>query len=144
MFEPAASNYLKSNSNAYILASVGQAAGEVPYTCFSVTKDYLSKNKTKVEKFLKAVKKGYDYIMSASADDVARAVQSLFASTELSLITASVVNYKAIDAWKSDLVLEESAFNRLQDIMINAGEMRESQRVAHSTMVDNSIVKGLN
>ena len=46
--------------------------------------------------------------------------------------------YSEIEAWKSDLVLEEKDFNTLLDVMEYAGEL-EDGRPELSSVVDNSI-----
>lgn len=50
MFEPAAGE-LVAAGNAHVLASVGLAAGEVPFTAFMATESYLTKTKIKPQHF---------------------------------------------------------------------------------------------
>ena len=57
LFEPTAS-MTQSAGKGYIVASVGEAAGEVPYTAYCAKKSYITNNKEIIEKFTKAIYKG--------------------------------------------------------------------------------------
>ncbi len=140
MFEPLASEYEKAGKG-YVVASVGEGAGEVPYTSFVAKQSYINENKTTIESFLKALKKAYDYMAEASDEEIAQAIQPQFPSTSVESLTTSVVSYKAIDAWKDDLTMSEESYNRLQDIMQNAGELDE--RVPFEKIVNNSFAEAL-
>lgn len=136
MFEPTASEFVAAGKG-YIVASVGEASGEVPYTAFSANKSYLDENNELCEKFLAAVVKGYRYMCDNTPEDVAKALAPSFTGTPESSIAASVRSYIEIDAWSSTPVMSEEAFNRLQDIMENAGTL--PTRADYSMAVDNTI-----
>lgn len=139
-FEPAASQ-LVAAGNAYILASVGQEAGEVPFTCFMANESYINKNRDKVKGFLRAVMKGYNYIVTAPIDDVVNALAPSFDTTSKSDIKKCIEAYVNIDAWMSTPVMSESAYNRLLTIMTQAGEL--TTNVNFNSIVDNSIANEL-
>lgn len=122
MFEPAASEY-QAAGKGYIVASVGEAAGEVPYTCFAAKQSYIDKNPEKIDAILRSVTKAVKYIGGHDAADVARKIAPYFDGTSVAALTVSVENYKAIDAWVTDMAMKESALDRLQDVMENAGEL---------------------
>ncbi len=136
MFEPTASEFVAAGKG-YIVASVGKDSGDVPYTAFSAKKSYLKDNKDTVTDFLRAVVRGYNFMKEHPVSEVAKALESSFAGTPLSSIEAAVLSYLAIDAWSATPVMKEEDFNRLQDIMENAGEL--SSRADFSVAVDNSI-----
>lgn len=136
MFEPTASEY-EALEKGYIVASVGQASGEIPYTAFMAKEDYFKNNQDKIEKFLTAVMKGYYYIMNNSLDDVAKALEPSFAGTSLESIKKAVESYKMIDAWNNTPVMNANALDKLQTIMVDAGYL--DAKVAFSDLVDNSI-----
>lgn len=135
MFEPVASEYEKAGKG-YIVASVGEASGEVPYTCFIARENYISKNESVIEGFLRAVMKGIAYINDTDSATAAELLKSYFDGTEVSSIETSLNSYKAIDSWQEDMTMTEDAFNRLQDIIDNAGELEK--RVTLSELVDTS------
>ena len=136
MFEPTASDF-EVAQKGYIVASIGQESGEIPYTAFMAKEDYLSKNSDKIEKFLTAVMKGYYFIINSDLDTVARALAPSFLDTSLDSIKKAIQSYKLIDAWNNTPVMNANALDRLQTIMIDAGYLEE--KVAFSDLVDNSI-----
>lgn len=143
VFEPTATN-LKKAGKAYIMASLGTLSGRIPYTCFIAKQSYLKNHGDVAEKFLRAVKRGYDFItnnIKTNAEAVADALLPSFANTTEELIAAAKA-YSDIEAWKDDLILEEADFNTLLDVMDNAGEL-EDGRPEWSSVVDNSIAMKL-
>lgn len=135
MFEPTASEYVAAGKG-YVVASVGEECGEVPFTCFMAMRNYINKNEGQIEAFLRAVMKGYNYLMNATDDEIYEALAPSFSTSTRSSIVTSVQTYKRIDAWMSSPAMEESAYNRLLAIMTNAGEL--DKNVDFSKVVDNS------
>ncbi|MDE7265592.1 MAG: ABC transporter substrate-binding protein, partial [Clostridia bacterium] len=62
MFEPTASAY-QAAGKGYIVASVGQDSGELPYTCFMAKDSYIKNNGDKIEGFLRAITKATKYLL---------------------------------------------------------------------------------
>ena len=140
VFEPTASEY-QSNGTWHIVASVGEQSGEIPYTSFIALESYINENTETIRSFLKAIKKAYDYMESNTERAVAEAIVKQFPSTSITSIETSIKSYKNINAWTTNLQATESSFNRLQDVMTNAGEL--SARVAFSKLVNNSHAKAI-
>ena len=138
VFEPTASEY-QANGTWHIVASVGEKSGEIPYTSFIALNSYIQNNQDKLEKFVKALKKAHEFMATHTEYEVAEAIVKQFPSTTINSIETSIKSYKQIDAWKTNLQASEESFNRLQDIMENAGEL--PNRVAFNKIVDNSIAR---
>lgn len=136
MFDPVAYEY-EASGKGYVVASVGEASGEVPYTCFMAKSSWLSKNGDTAEGFLRAITKAVKFVNENEPDTVAPYLAPYFESVSVQAISASVARYRAIDAWNSNMSMTESSFNRLQDIIQNAGEL--SRRAQMNELVDNSI-----
>lgn len=135
LFEPTASEAQLAGVG-YVLASLGEASGNIPYTVYMVTPEYASKNPETVEKFLSAIYKAQQWVSTHTAEEVAEVILPSFNGSSLETITAAVQSYKDIEAWKTSLTLDEDTFNAFQDIMIDAGEL--SEKVPFSALVDNS------
>lgn len=136
LFEPGASELVK-NGRGYIVASVGEMAGEVPFTAFTANESYIKNNKDKLKKFLKAVMRGYNYLLTASLDDIAIALQPHFTGSDLNIIKSSIQSYKNIDAWAESPIMKSSAYDRLITIMSQAGVLTNT--VPFESIVDNSL-----
>ena len=124
-FEPTAS-MLQQEGKGYIVASVGEAAGDIPYTAYFAKKSYIEKNSDLIQRFTNAVYKGQQWVATHTDAEVAQAVAEFFPDTSLELLTASVASYRAIDAWNTDPVMSEESFNRLQTVMTEAGELTKT------------------
>ena len=124
-FEPTAS-MLQQEGKGYIVASVGEAAGEIPYTAYFAKKSYIEENADLVQRFTNAVDKGQQWVATHTAEEVAKAVAEFFPDTSLDLLISSVESYRAIDAWNTDPVMSEESFNRLQMVMTEAGELTKT------------------
>ena len=135
MFEPTASEY-EAAGKGYIVASVGEQSGEIPYTCFIAKRNYLKNNTEKIEGFLRAVKKAYNYIMTTDSLAVATELKKSFASSSIESLKYAVESYSRIDAWMSSPAMTESSYNRLISVLKNAGTY--DGNVPFSKVVDNT------
>ena len=123
MFEPTASQ-CEIDNTGHIVAALGDEVSDIPYTCFVATANYLNKNGNKLDKFMKALKKGYDYLISATDENIVNALKPSFNTTSNELILAAVKNYIRIGAYANSFVLKESSWNNMLDIIDTAGELK--------------------
>ena len=140
MFEPTASEFAASGKG-FIVASVGEAGGEIPYTSFSASKSYLEKNPELVKNFLRAIIKGYGFIKDNTPEKVAESLEPSFSGTSRESLAAAVKSYTKIDAWCSTPLFTEEAYIKLQEVMENAGFL--DARVTYTGAVDNSFVNAV-
>ena len=122
MFEPVASEY-EAAGKGFIVASVGQQSGEVPYTCFMAKRSYIDANPEIIDGFLRAVTKAIKYVNETPSDEAAQKLAPYFDGTSVQSLEISLESYKAIDAWVTNMAMEASALDRLQDIIESAGEL---------------------
>lgn len=122
MFEPTASDY-EAEGKGYIVASVGEQSGEIPYTCFAAKESYINENPEKIEGLLRAVTKATKFVMENDAATVAEYLAPYFDGASEESLANSVQAYKDIDAWVANMAMEETAFTRLQDVIENSGEL---------------------
>lgn len=124
LFEPTATEIINSNKG-YILASVGNFAGDIPYTAFSCLKNYLKENESKIYAFTRAITKGLNWVNNNSAKDIAIKIQKHFPSNTIDELEKVSERHKVIKAWPESPVLQEKSFNNLMDIMIEAKELEK-------------------
>ena len=137
-FEPHATS-LEAKGDGYVVASLGEDSGYVPYTAFSARKSYIEKNPDVIESFTRALQKGMDYVQTHTPAEIAKVISPQFAETELSTIETIVARYAAQDTWKTDLVFSEDSFTLLENILEEAGEL--DGRVPYDDLVDTSFAK---
>ena len=137
MFEPTASEF-QASGKGYIVASVGQESGVIPYTGFIAKRSWLNKHEERARGFIRALLKAVDYVQKNTAADIATHIMEHFPTATLESMTVSLENYKKIDSWFTDLKMPEESFTRLQDVIESAGEL--TKRVDFSKVVDNKYV----
>ena len=132
MFEPVASEYEKAGKG-FIVASVGEQSGEVPYTCFMAKNSYIEDNPEIIEGLLRGVTKAVKYIAENDAAACAKLIAPYFVGTSEESLATSITNYRAIDAWVTDMAMQPQALDNLQTIMENSGELE--RRVSFEELV---------
>lgn len=138
IFEPTAS-MLEAEGKGYIVASIGEDSGEIPYTTYFAKQSFIEKNNDLILRFTRAVYRGQQWVAAHSAREIAEAVAESFPDTEVELLTTVVQRYKDIGVWNEEPVLSEESFNLLQEVMTQAGEL--TQTAPHSQVVDNSFAQ---
>ena len=138
LFEPTAS-MTEDAGKGYVVASVGEAAGEVPYTAYCAKKSYIEENSEIIEGFTRAIYRGEQFVEQHSANEIAEIIQYFFPDTTVDSLTKSVQTYKDIDAWKENPILKEEAFDKLQLIMTEAGEL--DKKAPYEMIVNNSFAE---
>ena len=131
-FEPGATS-LESEGKGYVVASLGEDSGYVPYTAFSAKQSFIDEHPDLIQGFTNALQKGMDYVQAHTPEEIAAVIEPQFPETDLETITTIVTRYYEQDTWKSNLIFEESSFDLLQDILESAGELAE--RVPYEDLV---------
>ena len=140
MFDPVAYEY-EAAGKGYVVASVGEASGEIPYTCFMAKESWLKKHQTQTEGFLRAITKAIKYVQETNDDIIGEKLVPYFVGTSATSLSSSVKRYKAIDAWVTNMAMTEESFNRLQDVIDNAGELE--RRVNYSDLTSLSLAQSV-
>ena len=138
LFEPTAS-MTELQGKGYVVTSIGKESGEIPYTAYFAKKSYIKENEDLIQGFTNAIYQGEKWVKEHSAKEIAEAVQEFFPDTDLEMLTKSIQSYKDIDAWNENPILKEESFNRLQDVMIEAGELEN--KVPYDKIVNNKYAK---
>lgn len=138
VFEPIATSFEIENKG-YIVASVGEAADEIPYTAYFAKKSYIENNQDTIQKFVNAIYKGQTWVATHNSEEIAKELLTSFPDTNLEILTKVVERYKSIDAWNSTPIMTKESFERLQEVMTNAGEL---EKVApYGDIVNNSFAE---
>ncbi|MBQ9134732.1 MAG: ABC transporter substrate-binding protein [Lachnospiraceae bacterium] len=123
-FEPHATA-LEQKGDGYVVASLGEDSGYVPYTAFSAKKSYIEENPEIIQAFTNALQKGMDYVNTHSPKEIAEVIQPQFPETDLETLTIIVTRYYEQETWKEDLVFTEDSFDLLQNILKDSNVLEE-------------------
>ena len=96
---------------------------------------FINKNENIIQGFTNAIYEGEQWVKKHSSKEIAETVQDFFPDTKLDMLEKSIQSYKDIDAWNENPILKEESFNRLQDVMVEAGELEI--RVPYDKLVNN-------
>lgn len=113
LFEPTAT-LLVNQGVGYIVASVGELSGEVPYTAFYSKKSYIDENEEILKNFTKAINKGLMYIRNTSGSKIAETIQNQFIDQDTSELYLMIERYKESDVWLTTPFIDEDIFNNLE------------------------------
>jgi NitT/TauT family transport system substrate-binding protein len=138
LFEPVAAS-LEQAGEGYVVASVGEDSGEIPYTVFSALKSYMDKNPDIIQSFTNAIYKGQIWVQEHSPEEIAEVIKPSFPDADLVILTAVAKRYKDIDAWATTPMFTREAFTRLQDVMDLAGEL--DKRAPYDSLVTNDFAR---
>lgn len=134
LFEPTATE-VELAGQGYILCSIGEESGPIPYTAYFASQSYLTEHADTVQRFTNAIAKGQKWVQTHTDLEVAQAIASQFPDTDLSVLEQVAARYRAIGAWKSEPIMQQADFERLMDVMEEAGELE--RRVEFAQFVTN-------
>lgn len=138
LFEPTAS-MLEAEGEGHVIASFGEESGTIPYTVYMAKESYLEDNKDIVSRFTKAIYEAQQWVEDASSEEIAEVVQPYFEDTSLEMLATSIERYKEQGSFATDPLLTEDAWNNLQAIMKEAGELPKD--APYEELVNTDIVK---
>ena len=121
------------SGDGYVVASLGEDSGYVPYTAFSAKQSYIDAHPEVIQSFTNALQKGMDYVAEHTPEEIAKVIKPQFEETDLETLTTIVTRYYEQDTWKTNLIFEEESFTLLQNILEEAGELPE--RVPYDKLV---------
>lgn len=110
---------MESQGLGYVVGSVGELSGEMPYTAFYARKSYIKNNKDIVRKFNKAINKGLDFVINNSDEEVALSIIDQFPDTSLKDTINIIKRYREADSWLVNTSISEDSYKNLENIMID-------------------------
>ena len=126
---------IEQQGYGYIVASVGELGGVVPYTSYSAKTSFIDENKELISNFTKAIQKGLDYVHTHTDREVAEAILNQFPDTSLNDLEEAIERYRKIEAWPTSTNFSNKSFEHLQDIMIDYGAL--NKKVPYSKLIYN-------
>lgn len=143
LFEPTAS-MTEQQGKGYVVASVGKEAGEIPYTAYFAKKSYIESNQEIIQGFTNAIYEGQQWTKEHSSKEIAESVQEFFPDTDLETLETAIQSYKDIDAWNETPILTKESFERLEEVMITAGELENNspyEKIVNNTYAEEAVNK---
>ena len=132
LFEPNATQ-VEKEGYGYIVASLGELGGNIPYTSYSARISFLENNPDVIKKFTQAIQKGLDFVHNNDSTTIAKIISPEFPDTKEEDLIVAIEQYKKTDTWPQTTDFTEESFNHMQDIMINAKQLEN--KVKYSDLI---------
>lgn len=142
LFEPTATEVVQAGQG-YILCSIGEATGEVPYTAYFASQSYMTEHPEVMQGFTNAIAKAQKWVAEHTDREVAEAIADQFPDTDISVLETVTARHRAIDAWKLTPELSEQALTNLEKVMEHAGELSRDEWVDFDRLVNNTWAKNI-
>ena len=140
LFEPTATQVEKA-AQGYVLVSIGQESGEIPYTAYFANVSWLRENAGTAQRFVNAIAKAQKWVQEHTDREVAQAIIDQFPDTSLDELEAVTARHRQIDAWNATPVMEQQALERLETVMEQAGELSRAEWVPFDQLVNNTFAQ---
>ncbi len=138
LFEPNALQ-IEKQGYGYVVASIGELGGVVPYTAYNAKKSYIEKNPEVIKGYTKAIQKGLDFVHNNTDKKVAETIRDYFPDTSMNDLIEIVKRYRKADSWFTTTYIEEENYHHIEEIMESAGEL--TKKAPFDKLVDNSFSK---
>ena len=116
---------LESQGLGYVVGSIGELSGEMPYTAFYARKSFIQNNQDLLKRFNNAINKGLEYVQNHNNNEVALAIINQFPDTSLVDAEKIVKRYREADSWLKTTTITEESYKNLENIMIDNNLLSE-------------------
>ncbi len=140
LFEPTAT-MLERDGEGKIVASIGEEAGDIAYTCYYTTKSYMEENPEVLERFSKGIYKGQQWVQNHESEEIAEVIADFFPGTDIEVIAQVIENYKEIDAFSLTPEVDKDGLNGLMDIIQGYDETLIKERPPLDKIINNEFAK---
>jgi len=121
-FEPVAST-IELEGRGYVVASVGEAFGAIPYTTYYALGSFIEENPEIIQGFTNALHRGQLWVQENSPEDIAQVISPFFPDADMDILASAVARYKEIEAYAPTPIITQESFDSLQRVMEAAGEL---------------------
>jgi NitT/TauT family transport system substrate-binding protein len=132
--EPDASQ-LELDGKAHFLASIGETVGFADYTTFMAADKYIHDNPEVVQGWTNAIYQAQRWTQSAPIAELVTALAPFFPGVSAAALGAGAERYRRLKIWKSSPVIEASAIEKFQDILVQGHVLDEGKRVKYQDLV---------
>lgn len=134
-FEPNVSNLVAMNK-ATPLASVGNALGKIDYTVLIATDTTIAKDPRLLQDFVDAMAKSLAWVHKAGPQQAAAALAPSFPGLSPEMLQASFLRQRDANLWKTTPLVEPQGIDALQNLLIDGGILKPTQKVSYASVVD--------
>ena len=125
--QPAAEQLLAAGK-AHLAVALGPVNGHIAYSSFAATNRFLDARPEAAASFVRGFARALNWLSENDAATVGAEVAPFFPDVDPRLVILSVERYKAQETWPFNPMLGLPEYEGLQDILVDAGLVRERQQ----------------
>jgi len=124
LFEPNATA-IEKLGYGYVVASIGELSGEMPYTAFNARSSFIKNNEKVIKNFAKSINEGLKFVQSNDSETIANVIIDQFPDTSINDLIKIIDRYKKADSWLSTPFISKESFENLMSVMIESKELEK-------------------
>jgi NitT/TauT family transport system substrate-binding protein len=132
--EPDASQ-LELDGKAHFLASIGETVGFADYTTFMATDKYIRENKETLQNWTNGIAKGMAWTAQAPIAELVSTISQFFPAVKLDVLAHAAERYRRLKIWKTSPLIEPTAVEKFQDILVQGHVLEQNKRVKFADLV---------
>jgi NitT/TauT family transport system substrate-binding protein len=125
---------LLAEGAGFLVASMGEATGPVPFTSYMTTPDFLAREPDVMLRFTRAVYRTQRWMATHEAAEIAGVIGAAFPAIDAEILGRAIARYAGQDTWARDPLVRRSGYDYLEDILINGSFIK--RRHAYDALVD--------
>jgi NitT/TauT family transport system substrate-binding protein len=130
---------LLAEGAAFLVASMGDATGPVPFSSFMTTPAFLASERPVLERFTRAVYRTQRWMAAAPAREIAAAIAPAFPDVDPVIGEKAIDRYLRQATWARDPVIRRRGYEYLQRILLDGGFIEREHR--YEDLVDTAIAE---
>jgi NitT/TauT family transport system substrate-binding protein len=130
---------LLAEGAAFLVASMGDATGPVPFSSFMATPAFLANERPVLERFTRAVYRTQRWMAQAQARDIAAAIAPAFPDVDPVIREKAIDRYLRQATWARDPLVRRPGYEYLQRILLDGGFIKREHR--YKDLVDTAIAE---
>jgi len=117
------------------LANVGNALGQIDYTVFAATDEFIAKDAAVVQGFTNAIAKAETWALTAAPKEAAAVLAPFFPGVGADVLEASFIRHRDAGIWKKTPLVTPEAITALQELLIASAILKSEQKVPYDSVV---------
>jgi NitT/TauT family transport system substrate-binding protein len=113
---------------AYLVVSMGQATGPVPFTSYMTTPEFLACEPDVVGRFTRAVHRTQRWLAAHGPGDIGRVIGRAFNGIDPVILERAVARYLEQETWPREPLLGRPGYDYLQQILLDGGFITSRHR----------------
>ena len=130
---------LVAEGAAFVIASMGEATGPLPFSSFMTTPAFLAGERPLLERFTRAVYRTQRWMAGAPARDISAAIAPAFPAVDPVIRERAIDRYLRQGTWARDPLVRRPGYEYLQRILLDGGFIQREHRYAD--LVDTTVAE---